>query len=261
MRPLRARSVLPLVLLALVVLARPSAAEDQPFAQIYTPYLDPRGESELSLSTQASHGQAGGEGTELYHRLEFEHAFADRFSAALYLNAEQFGSFRAPLLFDGPSIEAIYRLGAPGAHPVDAAAYLEVRAKSDETELEPRFLVARRGPRGTLAVNAIGEFEFQRGAEAGGETERRLRLAFGGMRALGPAWNLGLEGWVEQSLDPGAGNPRALFAGPTVALSAGGLRWTAGWQPQLAGVPRSGRGLDLDDFPRSRLRVLVAADL
>ena len=257
----RLLAVAALAVLALFACPVGAEAEDQPFAQLYTPYLDERGESELSVSSQASHGQAGSRGVALYQRLEFEHAFSNRLSGALYLNGEQSGSYGAPLVFDGPSVEAIYRLSAPGPRAIDAAAYLEVRQNADETELEPRLLFGRRGPRGTLGVNVIGEFEFRRGTEAGTETERRLKLAFGATRAAGRAWNLGLEGWVEQSFDAPEGNPRALFAGPTLALCVGELRWTAGWQPQIAGTPRSGPRLDLDDFPRSQLHLALAVDL
>jgi hypothetical protein len=254
-----------LLLLALAAGSVPARAEEQPFAQMYTPYLDERGESELELSSQASHGQNGGAGPQWYNRLEFEHAFSDRLSGALYLNAFQSGSLRAPLIFDGPSVEAIYRLSAPGPRAVDAAGYLEVRENGDETELEPRLLLAHHGRRGVLAVNAIGEFEFLREAETGGEAERSVRLAFGATRTLGKGWSAGLEGWVEQSFaeagaEGGAG-PRALFFGPTLAFSAGGVRGTAGWQPQVAGAPKSRNGLDLDDFPRSQLRLMLGIEL
>src|SRR5439155_18024741 len=127
------------ILLVLAVGAGRAHAEEQPFAQMYTPYLDARGESELELSSQASHGQAGSAGPRWYNRLEFEHALSDRVSGALYLNAFQSGSLRAPLLFDGPSVEFIARLSAPGPRAIDAAAYFEVRENGDETELEPRI--------------------------------------------------------------------------------------------------------------------------
>src|SRR5436190_14478768 len=61
------------ILLVLAVGAGRAHAEEQPFAQMYTPYLDARGESELELSSQASHGQAGSAGPRWYNRLEFEH--------------------------------------------------------------------------------------------------------------------------------------------------------------------------------------------
>jgi len=250
-----------LVLLAALGGAGRARAEEQPFAQMYTPYLDERGESELAMSTQASHGQAGTAGAQWYNRLELEHAFSDRWSGALYLNAFQSGSLRAPLIFDGPSVEAIYRLSAPGPRRLDAAGYLEVRATGRETEYEPRFLLAHRGPRGVVALNAIGEFEFLRETRPGEEAERSVRLAFGATRVLGGGWSAGLEGWVEQTLADASGDPRSLFAGPTIAFSAGGVRGTAGWQPQVAGAPKSRNGLDLDDFPRSRLRIMLGVEL
>jgi hypothetical protein len=228
---------------------------------VYTPYLEDKGESELALWSQASHGQEGVAGSAWENRLELEHAFSDRLTGALYLNWLQDRSLGTSPRFDGPSLEAIWRAGRAGSALGGAALYLEARTTGDETELEPRLILARRAGRTLAALNAVGEFESG-GEDAGeGGEERQIALAGGLSRALGGRWSVGLEGRLSQVLADGPRDPRALFLGPTLGVSAGGLRLVAAWQPQIAGAPASATGLDLGDFPKARYRVVLGADL
>jgi hypothetical protein len=249
-------------LLALALVPARSAAEERAFVDVYTPYLEERGESEVVLWSQASHGQEGVAGSAWENRLELEHAFSERFTGALYLNWLEARTLTASPHFDGPSLEGIWRMGRAGARGGDAALYLEARTTGDETELEPRVILAHRGPRTLLALNAAGEFEFHKDDEAGeGAGEKQLALTGGVSRTVSRRWSVGVEGRLSQFLAEGERDPRALFLGPTIALSAAGLRWVAAWQPQVTGVPKTRDGLALGDFPRAEYRLAVGADL
>lgn len=251
--------------LALAAVAFPARAEERAFVDVYTPYLEPAGETELALWSEASQGQEGVSGSAWRNRIEIEHGLSDRLTGALYLNWRQDGSLAASPRFEGPSLEAIWRLGRPGVGAMGGALYLEARTTGDETELEPRVILARRGAHTVAALNAVGEFEFRKAGEGGeageSEADRQVALAAGVSRRLGRRLNLGLEGRLSQLLADGSCDPRALFLGPTVAVSAAGLRWALAWQPQVAGSPAAGTGLDLGDFPRARYRLSVGADL
>src|SRR5439155_7218628 len=122
---------------AIVTLLAPAHADRRYFVQSYTPYLAPAGTLELEVGSFASVGQGDSTGASWLNRLEFEYDITDRLTGALYLNFLQ-DAGDAPTTFDGPSIELIGRLADPGRLPVDPAAYLEVRAKGGELEIEPK---------------------------------------------------------------------------------------------------------------------------
>src|SRR5262245_47030372 len=99
-------------------------ADRRYFVQSYTPYLAPAGNLELEVFSSAFLGQGDSSSTAWQNRLEFEHGITDRLTGALYLNFIQHPGEDASTVFDGPSLEFIYRLAEPGQLPVDPAAYL-----------------------------------------------------------------------------------------------------------------------------------------
>ena len=247
---------------ALLLLAAGSARADRRyFVQSYMPYLAPAGNLELEVISIAASGQGDTLGTVWKNRIEFEYGITDRLTGAAYLNFVQPAGVDAPLTFDGPSLEFIYRLADPGRLPVDPAAYLEVRANGNELEIEPKLLLARRIYRLVGAVNVIGEFERHDAGPDRGKTEKNLHLTAGVSREIGHVVAVGLEAvYTHSFLDKGP-DASNLQLGPTINFQTPKVQLALGWQPQIKGRPASNAGLNLSDFPRSEVRLIVGVEL
>jgi hypothetical protein len=246
--------------LALAALLPGAARADRRyFVETYTPYIAPAGELELEIWSTSLRGQGDSTATAWENRAEFEYAIADRLTGAFYLNYVQDpgGATR----FDGPSVELIYTLAERGKLPLDPALYLEVRENGDEVELEPKLLVGlRHGPL-VAAANLIGEFETFQAGDAKGQTEKVLRATLGLSREFGAKFALGLEASYRHGFEENAGNPSALFLGPTINLQAEKLQLALGWHPQVWGDPSTAASLNLSDYARSAFRIILGMDL
>jgi hypothetical protein len=253
------RSLLCATLLAGVVGS--AHADRRYFLQSYTPYVAPKGNLELEVTSIAKSGQGDSTATAWGNRIEFEYGLTDKFTGAAYLNFVQDAGLGAPMTFDGPSLEFIYRLADPGKLPVDPAAYLEIRANGGELELEPKLILGRRIYQLVAAVNVIGEFEKINAGEDKGTTEKNLIVTGGLSREIGHAVALGLEVvYTHGYLDEGP-NPTSVLLGPTINYQTPKLQFALGWHPQISGSPASSHGLNLADFPRSEVRLLVGVEL
>lgn len=252
-----------LVLTATLTLLTASLAQADRryFVQSYTPYLAPAGNLELEVTSVAGSGQGDTTATSWQNRIEFEYGIADRMTGAVYLNFVQPPGVGAPMTFDGPSLEFIYRLADPGKLPVDPAAYLELRANGSEVEIEPKVLLAKRIYRLVTAVNLIGEIEPHTAGSGRGTTEKTFRITAGASREIGHMVAVGLETvYQHEFLDerPDATN---LLLGPTINLQTPKVQLALGWHPQITGHPTTSGGLNLSDFPRSEIRMIVGVEL
>jgi len=247
---------------ALMLLAAGVADADRRyFVQSYTPYIAPAGELELEVISIAASGQGDTAGTGWRNRIELECGITDRLTGAAYLNFVQPAGEGAAMVFDGPSLELIYRLADPGTLPVDPAAYLEVRANGNEIEIEPKLLLARRFYQLIGMVNVIGEFERHLAGEERGETEKNLSLTAGFSREIGRALAVGIEAvYTREFLEDGP-DASSVLLGPTINLQAPKIQLSIGWHPQVSGHPASSGRLNLSDFPRSEVRLLLGVDL
>jgi hypothetical protein len=250
-----------LLLLLPLAFASPARADRRWFVQSYTPYLASAGSLDLETTTIGAYGQGDSAATALATRIELEYGITDRLTGAGYLNFVQAPGSESAMRFDGPSLEFIYRPADPGVLPLDAAGYLEVRANGDELELEPKLLLARRYYELVGAVNVIGEIEHHYAGEYLGETEKNLRVTAGLTRELGKVAAFGLEGFYDRPDAGGGASASAFYLGPTLNLQSTRAQLTLGWQQQLSGHPASGAGLDLADFPRSEVRLIVGVSL
>jgi hypothetical protein len=246
--------------LCALLVAGAAHADRRYFVQSYTPYIPSAGTLEFESWTIASNGQGDSTNTAWRNRAEFEYGITDRLTGAVYLNFVQPGGAEV-MHFDGPSLETIYRLGEPGAIPLDPAVYLEVLVNGEELEIEPKLLLAQRWGRTVAALNLVGEFESHHGGEEKGETEKSFRVTTGLTRELGAAVALGVEGVYHREIADDEGNPSAIFAGPTINLQATKIQLALGWHPQLWGDPSSSGSLGLDHFPRSEVRMILGIDL
>jgi len=247
--------------LFLLVASSASHADRRYFVQSYTPYLAPAGNLELEVTSIGGWGQGDTTGTSLGNRIELEYGITDRLTGAAYLNYVQPAGGETPLRFDGPSLEFIYRLSDPGRLPVDPAAYLEVRENGDELEVEPKLLLARRIHRLVAVSNIIGEFERHYAGEERGTTEKKLQVTAGLSREIGRVFAFGIEGiyshvYVDQGEDA-----TSWLAGPTLNFQTPRVQLSLGWHPQISGQPASSGSLNLADFPRSEVRLIVGVGL
>lgn len=245
----------------LILAAGPVHADRRYFVQSYTPYLPPTGNLELEVTSAASSGQGDTTGTAWLNRLELEYAITDRLTGAAYLNFVQPAGVDVPTIFDGPSLEFIYRLAEPGKLPVDPAAYFEVRANGSELEIEPKLLLARRVYKLVTVANVVGEYERHNAGPERGTTERKLQLTVGSSREIGHVFAFGLEGVYTRSFAESGPDASSLQVGPTINLQTPKIQIALGWQPQIAGRPASSAGLNLADFPRSEVRLIIGAEL
>jgi hypothetical protein len=256
-RPTRLRA-LAAGLACLALLAGTARADRRYFVETYTPYLAPAGEVELELWSASLRGQGDSTATAWENRAELEYAIADRLTGALYLNyVQEPGS---AMRFDGPSVELIYALAERGRLPFDPALYFEVRANGDEVELEPKLLVGLRHGPIVAAANLIGEFETIHSGDEKGDTEKALRTTLGVSREFGAWFALGAEASYRRLFEDPAGNPSALFLGPTINLQADELQLAFGWHPQIWGDPRTAASLNLSDYSRSEFRLILGME-
>jgi hypothetical protein len=255
---IRLRLVLSLVICSLVLPAFSAHADRRYFVDSYTPYLDTKGELELEMWSTARYGQGDRTATAWENRLEFEYAISDRLAGAAYLNFTQAADPAAASRFDGPSVEVIYTLAPRNALPLDPAVYLEVRENGDELELEPKLLLAHRQRGWIAATNVIGEFEFH---QAGGEeVGKQLAVSAGLARECRGPLAFGVEGRYERRID-GSVNPAAIFVGPTFNFDADRIEFSLGWHPQVWGSRSSQANLDLVNFERSEIRMILGVEL
>ena len=56
-------------------------------------------------------------------------------------------------------------------------------------------------------------------------------------------------------------DPRLHLLGPTLNFQTSKVQLSLGWHPQLSGSPSSSGHLNLADFPRSEIRVLLGVGL
>jgi len=248
--------------LLLALLAAPMAHADRRyFVQSYTPYLAPAGNLEFEAFSNAFLGQGDSSGTAWKNRLEFEYGVSDRLTGAFYFNFVQPAGEGAATTFDGPSIEVIYRLSEPGQLPVDPAAYLEVRANGNELEVEPKLLLAKRIYKLVTVMNVVGEFERIHSGPEAGITEKAFELTGGASRELGHNFALGLEAVYNRGFADQGPDASSVRLGPTINLQSQKVQLAVGWHPQVWGSPASQGSLNLADFPRSEVRLILGVEL
>jgi hypothetical protein len=243
----------------------PASADRRYFVGMYTPYVAPKGSMELETWLTAMTGkQDPSEHTSWEQREEFEYAITDRLTGSFLLTYDQESG--GPLRFDAPSIEFVYQL--PGTIPGDPALYLETRESGEELEFEPKLLLARRVHRLVSAVNFIGEFEFRHNDEellTDGSVLRKEwagEIAAGSTLEVGTNLSVGFEARYRAEYPNFGPRAAAIFSlGPTINLQSEKVQLSLGVHPQLWGDPQTKGNLNLVDFERTRVRVILGIDL
>lgn len=247
--------------LAVVLVAPAALADRRYFVNSYTPYLATEGSLELETHTIARTGLEGTSATGFNNRIEFEYGMTDKLTTAVYLNFVQAPEEDAASRFDGPSLELIYQLAEPGKLPLDPAAYLEVRANGTEVEVEPKLLLAKRIYRLVAVMNLVGEYEHINVSGAEDETEKAYEVTTGLSREIGRRFAIGVEAVYAQGLVDDAPDPARWLLGPTLNIQTPKVQMALGWHWQASGSPATSGNLNLADFPRSEVRLILGVNL
>jgi hypothetical protein len=197
---------------------------------------------------------------------ELEYGITSRLELGFYFQLvdEPALGTEAPLRFDGLKQRLRYRLGEPGAWPVDVALYGEVAELRNEIELEGKIILQRRlGP-----VRVMTNLWLERELYHSGRREWVLHPTLGAAYEFAPWINAGLEGWLVREIADGAagGDPidqynagPLAFAGPTLFLQ-GNRGWLA--LGAYARLTDAGRAARIGDrYGRFWVRALVGIDL
>ncbi|MBI3205794.1 MAG: hypothetical protein HYZ29_29935 [Myxococcales bacterium] len=170
--------------------------------------------------------------------------------------------------FGGVSNEWKYKLSDSFADSIGSALYFEWTAAPAEAELEAKVIFDKRMGNALVALNLVGEHEWE--FESKGETKREIALeadlAFGYF--LTPTLVLGLEARSHSELEGGKEHEVTAFSvGPSVAYAQKAWWMAATVQPQVFAIKGEEEGgdddssLDLEHHERVNVRVLFGMDL
>lgn len=235
---------LPVAALALVLHARPAAANPHTLAFTYPWETLGKGQVEVEQYVDIIpirvFAEAGSKATVVEPRYEltteFEYGITDRLELGLYLamkNAPEEQGAGSPLAFDGVKQRLRYRIGKENELPVDISLYLEIEEMHDALEIEEKVNLQKRfGPLKAM-INLWAEQEFARDGAV-----LNLHPTGGLSYQLTPNFSLGIETWTSANINlngsapkPTPGSVEAFnmqphqFLGPSVAFLWDKLWW------------------------------------
>lgn len=241
-------------------------ADERYFTYTYEPKVLPKGALEFEQWTTLRAGKEDGVYSRWDLRSEFEYGLTDRLTTDLYLNFTSLNVDRESeqteeFTFGGLSSAWRYKLSDPTADPLGVVLYGEVTTDFNEFKLEQKLVLGKNVDRFVFAFNAIVEEEWE--FEKDG-TEKALELEFtaGAAYRFTDHFALGLE-VREKNLFPDMEDlsDAALFAGPAIHYSQD--RWWATLTvlPQIVALKgTTGDGVNLDEFERAEVRLLIGID-
>ncbi|MGO8971175.1 MAG: hypothetical protein ACLQDQ_16580 [Myxococcaceae bacterium] len=248
----------------LSLLAGASAlASERTLTWTYDSNVLPPGSKELELWSTGRFGRPEGYSA-FDNRAELEMGLVDQLQTSVYLN---FGT-----VYDGPSGITVqnwsisnewkWKLLDPVADVLGLALYGEVTVGVSEEELEAKLILDKRYGRLLLALNLIGEAEWEN-TFSGWLAEQQLEASGGAEYNLGAGFHLGLEARVNAVWERGTGFVGgAVFLGPVVSYVQKTWWVALSVMPQVVGFG-SGTvgGLELDEHERLNVRLLAGFDL
>jgi len=253
--------------ISLLFLPSLALADRTYFIKTYTPYVDEAGESEVALwLTSMSGKQDPAEGATLLPRAEFEHAISSRLTGAVLLNS--YSPAGGPLTLESLSLQAVYQLAEPGRLAMDPAGYLQVTESGEELEAYLQLLLARHYKGWIGAVNLKGEFAFRHDEAEHLENGEVLKNEFAGEISGGLAYGVGrrlavgIEAYARsEHANYGPESAAIVALGPSLNLELGEIQLAVGALRQVSGTPRTSGDLNLENFERTELRVVVSLEL
>lgn len=256
-----------LAVLAALAAATTAAASERRFASTYESLVLNPGHIEVEQWNTFRGGRE-----ELYlrfdERIEIEIGVFENLQMAWYLNATAVtaaagGALKKEFEFGGVSNEWKWKLLDPVADPVGLALYGEWTAAPSEAELEAKVIVDKRFGDLIVALNLVGEAEWELEEPDEVEQELVVELDAGLAYLITPQLGLGLElrnhnEFVAEGLEHSA-----VFAGPTVSYAAEGWWTTLSVMPQVVDLAALGTPSlqDLHGHERISARLLLGFDL
>jgi hypothetical protein len=245
---------------------RPAAADETPFAYLYTTETLPKATWEYEQWQTVRTGKAAGGYTSFDIDQEIEHGFTDRFQASFYVHSsflhardtynpdDTTANLENQNAFDvnGISVELKYRLLSAEKDPIGLALYAEpelgIRNKltgedTVERSVEFKLLVEKHflDDRLILASNIVFEPEWERKDDTRSK-ELKNEYLLGASYRFAPHWSGGLEFINRRKFDDqdfSKQSASAFFLGPVLHYAA--QRWWASFTvlPQIGGNPRT----------------------
>lgn len=246
-----------LCLLSLLLLATGADASERTFSYVYDSSVLAPGERELEPWTTVRLGR-GGYFARFDQRLEFEIGLVERLQTAWYLNFGGTGNAAGESAFEfkGVSWEWKYKLLDPVADPVGFAVYLELGGGPTEAEVEGKLLLDKKFGDLLVALNVVGEYEWERGPE-GLKREFVLELDAGISWKTASGLGIGLEARNHNEFVDGQWEHVAIFLGPSFSYATRSFWATLTLLPQVyAPHAEDGPGLELHEHERLEARLL-----
>jgi hypothetical protein len=210
----------------------------------------------------------------LDQRLEFEFGVAERLMTSLYLNTEwkaaddngtDAGGAMRSELDASVSSEWKYKMFDRVADPLGVALYGEFTLGLHEREVELKIILDKQVGPFLVAGNLVGEQEWKDDVRNGiVETGREVKLEINGgiSYSVTGHFAFGIEAVQQNIMVGGEIEHAALFAGPVVTYATDEWWVTLTVLPQFAGLKgATAGGLDLDEFERSNVRLLLSFHL
>jgi hypothetical protein len=244
-----------------VVVAAPALASERTLTWEYDTNVLPWGSKELELWTTGRFGHPEGYSA-FDNREELEFGLGDNWQTSLYVNfgtVYDYGNLKTNWTI---SNEWKWKLMDPVADIFGLALYAEFTVGPSEEELEGKLIFDKRFGKLLLALNLIGEYEWEN-LYPGWLHEQQLEAAFGAEYAVGAGFHIGLESRVNAVWEGGTGFAGgAVFVGPVVSYVRSTWWVALSVMPQVAGFGTGTvDGLELDEHERINIRLLAGFDL
>ncbi len=249
--------------LLLLLVGSSAAASERTLTWTYDTNVLPQGSKELELWSTGRFGRPEGYSA-FDNRAELEFGLGANWQTSLYLD---FGT-----VHDGPSASTVqnwmvsnewkWKLLDPVADPFGLALYGEVTAGVSEYELESKLILDKRIGRLLLALNLIGELEWE-SLFSGWLHEQILEASAGAEYAVGAGVHLGVEARVNAVWETATGFVGgAVFVGPVVSYVRPTWWVALSVMAQATGFGSGTvNGLELDEHERLNVRLLAGFDL
>lgn len=161
------------------------------------------------------------------HRLEYELGFAKNLQTAFYINAKTSAAQINDSTIEESnelsfSNEWKYKVFDAVADPVGFALYGEYGIGRNEIELEAKLIFDKRIGNFVVALNLVGEMEFEKEAEHGeieNEKETIYEVDLGYSYRIRNGLYLGIEARNHNEVKEGKWEHSALFMGPTLSYT------------------------------------------
>jgi hypothetical protein len=237
-----------------VLIATNAHANERRFTYTYDTLVLPKGIREVEVWTTV---RPSSDDMAIDNRVEIELPVTSRLQTALYLN----GSTSRSGFESGVSSEWKLQVVNPALKPIGVALYGEVGIAPSETEIEGKLLVDHQGDKLIVALNVVGEHEW----EVDEVVARELALETDLGVAIRPTRHVsvGLEVRNHNEFPAGYGfEHAAVFAGPTVAVATPDFWAAASVLPQLMAYMRHPDGSamwgrEMDEHEALEARLLV----